>query len=148
MGSDSGSEKNVEAFRALIEAQARRDVPALLALVTDDFVMDYPLKPPGHPERVQGKDEITEMFGAVADGLPGLELTDLVLHPGADPDYVVAEFRLHGPASGSAPGYDSRYLTSARFRDGQIYWYELFFDPISLARSMGADDVIREALDA
>lgn len=137
---------NVGVVRRLIDAQSRRDAEAFLATVTDDIVIAYPLKPPGHPERIEGKARFAAYLAEIADGLPALEVSGLEIHAGADPDYVVAEFRLAGGSPQTGRVYDSNYMTSARFREGLIREYRMFYDPISLLRAFGDENDLKEAL--
>lgn len=126
----AGDHPHLVIVRQCIAWQAARD-PRFLDCCAQDVEIDYPLVSPPHPLTLCGKEEIIAYSQEVSAFLPQLEVSDLVVEMLADGSSVLARFLYETPP-GRTPVYRSRYCTIARFAEGLIKRYAMYFDPSAL----------------
>jgi ketosteroid isomerase-like protein len=113
-----------------IRYQAARD-PRFFELCTDDVVLHYPVAHPPHPTKIAGKAAIAAFAASVGEVLPLLTVSDIKTELLGDGHSVLAQF-FYTTEPGAAPAYQSRYCTIARFRDGLVCDYTMYFDASAL----------------
>ena len=122
--------RHLAIVRHCVAWQAARD-SRFLDHCADDVLIDYPLATPPHPVALSGKEEIVAFSRQVSTSLPQLEVSDLSVELLSDGSSVLAQFLYETPEE-SRPCYRSRYCTIARFRDGLVTRYTMYFDPSAL----------------
>lgn len=102
----------------------------------EDCVMEFPFGASvGMPERVEGKEGCSAVFGLVCQ-LVQVQFFDIVVHDMADPNNFVVEYQGHGDPEPGA--YDQKYICMQSYKDGKLikfkeYWnskivFDLFGD--------------------
>jgi uncharacterized protein len=120
-------------LRATVEGR-RDDMADFYAA---DAVIEMPFAPPGMPAISQGRETLRSRMKA-AEGLWEFTAVDNVhLHPTADPEVIVAEYRIHGRVAATRREFAFSYIMVTRIRDGQIVSSRDYFNPLDSAAALG-----------
>jgi ketosteroid isomerase-like protein len=128
--------QNQRVMEAFMAAIGRGDFAALESLCHDDFVAELPYSDP--PQRLEG---FAAYRAYVEPALAVFRFTlDLsCVHPGLDPDLLVAEYTSDGTATPTGKRYRNVYIGVWRFRDGRISGLREFFNPSSANDALALD---------
>jgi ketosteroid isomerase-like protein len=122
----------------LVNAFANADLPAVLAELADEFVMEMPAAPPGAQRVIRGREEITTLVGHVSTTWKGVELIRFAAHPLVDdPERVLAEYALVGTNLDDST-YRNDYTAVITVRDGKAVHFVEFFDPDPIVSALDA----------
>lgn len=92
----------------------------LADLYAPDVVLEMPFVRPGFPGRTEGSETLRSRMKAV-EGLWSYDAVDVVaLHDTADPEVVVAEFRVHGRTTGDGTAFTLGFVNVIRVVDGLV----------------------------
>jgi ketosteroid isomerase-like protein len=120
-------------LRATVEGRRDETVDFYAA----DAVIEMPFAPPGMPASSQGRENLRSRMKA-AEGLWEFSAVDHVhLHPTADPEVIVAEYRIHGRVTATGRQFAFSYIMVSRIRDGQIVYSRDYFNPLDSAAALG-----------
>lgn len=98
-------------------AASGTDFDALLALFTDDVVME----PVARGLRIEGRDACRELLcGMYAAAQWDLEIVDLYEVP--ERDTVIAEYATRGRVPASGERYETRHVGTFRFAGDRVAW--------------------------
>jgi ketosteroid isomerase-like protein len=127
---------DVEVVTAALERISELDTEAALELFDTDFVLELPYRADGGPSRMTGADAAKFMRG-----LPKLfsrmQFSDITLHEGVTPGYVIAEYRSDGLTRDGRP-YRNTYISVFELRDSRIVLLREYFDPSVIAQAFPA----------
>lgn len=127
---------NRSAIERFMRGISDADFAALEAICTADFLAELPYGDP--PKRLEG-------FAAYRASVePSLEifrfrLSLAVIHPGLDPDLMVAEYTSEGVAKPTGKPYRNVYIGLFRFRDGRVCGLREFYNPMPALESLSVD---------
>ena len=112
------------------------DFAALESVCTPDFLAELPYSDP--PTRLEG---FAAYRAAVEPTLEILRfrLSLTALHPGLDPDLLIAEYTSEGIAKPTGKPYRNVYIGLFRFRDGRLCGLREFFNPLPALESLSVD---------
>lgn len=123
-------------------------VDAVASLYADRTSVTHPMAPfPGEPRRT--RDDVRRHFAtgpAAARGFERFEAVDRVVHPTADPEVVIAEFRYACRGPGGDVAVPCVFVL--RVRDGEIVESRDYTDHVALARAAGRIDDLARGLTA
>ena len=110
---------------------ASLDVPALVGLMADDAVLEFPFAPAGLPTRLEGKATI-EPFLAESQVFSALQFNDIEIHSTSDPEMAIVECGSTATVKADGSDYDNRYVMVLRARAGSVVLYREYFNPLPL----------------
>jgi len=118
-----------EVFDKVRQAGESGDLEAYLELLADDMVMEWVTPYPGFPSRMEGGDRLREFYRGMADQVRGSrsEFRDVVVHQGADPEVVIAEYTRELANAETGETRSIPYIVVLRVRNGQIVHYRDYF---------------------
>ena len=124
--------------RRLIQAFAAGDLTAVLAEISDEFVMEMPAAPRGAQRVISGQREVAALVGHVTTTWKGVRLLRLEVHPLADdPTRVLAEYALEGTNLDDST-YRNDYTSVITVRDGKAVRFVEYFDPAPIVQALDA----------
>lgn len=110
----------------------------LADLFAPDVVIDMPFSRPGFPSRSQGSETMRAQMKAV-EGLWTYDSVDgVTLHDTADPQVVIAEFRVHGRVNANQEPFTLTYINVIRVVDGLIVASRDYGNPLETEVLMSA----------
>jgi hypothetical protein len=115
------------------------DASTLGALSHPDVIVETPFAPPGHPRRIEGRDQFLAFARPRRDALPARfeEFRNVVIHDTADPDVIVAEYELAGTVTTTGTRASAPFIVVLTARDGQITRWREYQDTLGMAVSLG-----------
>lgn len=118
-----------EVLEQVFEMFRTGNLRALLDLIAEDAVMEFPYAPPKRPRRVEGKNNIIKYNKAILDIVKVTDFTDVEIHRMIDPDYVVVEMTGHGTVLATGDTFSRRYIDVCRIRNGRIQFIRDYWNP-------------------
>lgn len=101
-----------------------------IAMMADDFVMEFPYARPGMKPRIEGRDAVIAYLATVGQGINVDTISNVTAHQTADPEVVIVEFEAHGRALKVGEPYQQRYISVIRARGGKLVHYKDYWNPI------------------
>ncbi|WP_163506831.1 nuclear transport factor 2 family protein [Fodinicola acaciae] len=143
------SDKPREVFLRLVTDICDGKLDGLADLYAEKTDVRHPMATPEVPALVS-RDDLREHFGFARDLRPEFtrRVVDLVIHEGADPEVVVAEFSYEfAYPDGRTFRIPAIFVT--RVRDGKIVESRDYFDPIRGARARdGIDQLVAHLMSS
>lgn len=129
-------DRNRTALLAFLAAIGAADFDALASICSEDFEAELPYSDP--PRHLKG---FAQYRSAIAPMLEIFRFTLVLttIHPGLDPDLLVAEYTGDGTAVPTGKPYRNVYIGVFRFREGRICGLREFFNPVLASKSLGID---------
>jgi len=110
-----------------------------IAMMSEDFVMEFPYARPGMQPRIEGRDAVVAYLMTVAGNVSVDTVDNVVVHETGDPEVVIVEFEAHGRAPKVDEPYHQRYISVIRARGGRMIHYKDYWDPLQgLKAQVGA----------
>ena len=116
------------------------DLERWIELWHDDGVLEFPFAPPGRPTTYRGKEAILNYMRAASSRIVTEGVDDLRVHAGDDPQVVVAEISARGRLAQSGARYDQRYVCVFEMRDGLVWHYREYWNPLVSMEAYGGLD--------
>lgn len=115
----------------------------------DHVVIEMPFASGLAPERTEtGREELRARFAAGRAMREYTALRDVRVHETADPQVLVAEYRLDGRNVSDGTSFCMAFVMVLTFRDGLIVHSRDYTDPIAGARALGRLPGLLAALSA
>ena len=129
----------------LIQALGDRVEPGatnFIALMSEDFVMEFPYTRPGMPTRVEGRANVLAHLAKVSGDVSVDSADNLVVHETKDPEVVILEFDGHGRSVRTGEPYEQRYISVIRARGGKIVHFKDYWNPIQGLKAQRGSAVV------
>ena len=105
------------------------NLKALVDLLAEDMVMEFPFAPPGRPRRVEGKENIIAYNKEVMSISKGTDYTDLEVYQTTDPNCIIVEMTGHGTVTATGNPFERRYIDVFRTENGHIKFVRDYWNP-------------------
>ncbi|MGW4116152.1 nuclear transport factor 2 family protein [Actinosynnema sp. NPDC004786] len=131
--------RNAATLETYFERLAALDVDSWIELWADGCVQVMPFAAGGIPDRVEGRDQVRELYQGMADGYAELAFADVEILPLDDPDKVLA---LWHPRGKLADGREYANENVGLFEfdpDGRIAMFTEYFHPVRVAEAFAAE---------
>jgi ketosteroid isomerase-like protein len=128
---------NASVLRECFAAISAGDVERLLERYTDDCVLEFPYRTREGDFAVRGREQVRAYLARALANV-SFELVLTALHPAADPDLLVAEYRAEGRLRANGRPYRNRYVGFWWFRDARVRRTREYYDPIAAAEALAA----------
>ena len=108
-------------------------------LIADDILWELAYGPSlGHPERLSGRAEVVRHVGWFVGAVENFRFFDIRVHPFADPQAAVAEFKGEGLIKPTGRMYSQDYVLFLQAAGGKIAFLREYFDPVRAAKALKA----------
>ena len=114
------------------------DPDTLGALCSPDVVLETPFAGPGHPRRIEGREQFLAFARPRRSARPARfeALRSVVIHDTADPDVIVAEYELAGTVTTTGARASAPFIVVLTARDGMIVRWREYQDTLGMAISL------------
>ena len=115
------------------------DPDTLGTLSSPDVILEAPFAAPGHPRRIEGREQFLAFARPRRSALPARfeEFRDVVIHDTADPDVIIAEYELAGTVTTTGARASAPFVVVLTARDGKITRWREYQDTLGMAVSLG-----------
>jgi ketosteroid isomerase-like protein len=112
-----------------------------IALWHDDAILEFPYVPAGRTSSYRGKEAILAYMKAASGRIATDAVDELRVHEAADPHMLVVELATRGHLVGSGAPYDQRYVCVFELREGLLWRYREYWNPlVSIDAHGGLDE--------
>ena len=92
-------------------------------LLTDDVVFEYVISVPGYPRRVEGRQNIIDLYGGYGDFMTVHSADNLRVYRDREAPVVVLEYEVHGESVQTGRPYDNRFVSIITVKDHKVtHW--------------------------
>ncbi|MFI2607590.1 nuclear transport factor 2 family protein [Kitasatospora sp. NPDC018619] len=133
-----------ETVEEFLRVTAEGPREALAEFYAPDAVVRIPFAPEGVPREAVGRRTMRARSAATAGLWSFHAVEDVTLHETADPQVVIAEFRVHGRITATGEPFSLGYINVVRVVDGLIVSSRDYGNPLE---SAALRDVLRGPLD-
>jgi ketosteroid isomerase-like protein len=110
-----------------------------IAMMSDDFVMEFPYARPGMQPRIEGREAVVAYLMTVAGNVSVDTVDAVAVHQTGDPEVVIVEFEARGRSLKVDEPYEQRYISVIRARNGRMIHYKDYWNPLQgLKAQIGA----------
>ncbi|MEV0349387.1 nuclear transport factor 2 family protein [Nonomuraea sp. NPDC050680] len=99
-------------------------------LFAEDAVFEFPFQLPGAPQEEQGRETFRAHLKTGAQIQRFESVDNVAIRQTADPEVVIAEYRLQGLVTATGKRFTSQIVMVARVRDGLISWSRNYSNPL------------------
>ena len=109
-------------------------------LLTDDVVFEYVISVPGYPRRVEGRQNIIDLYSGYGDFMTVRSADNLRVYRDPEASVVVLEYEVHGEAAQTGRPYDNRFVSIITVQDHKVTHWRDYLDPIAVFDAAGWPD--------
>jgi ketosteroid isomerase-like protein len=106
-------------------------------LLAEDVVFEYVISVPGYPRRVEGRQNIIDLYRDYGDYMSVHTADNLRVHRDADNSVAVLEYEVHGTSVQTSRPYDNHFVSIVTITDRKIIHWRDYLDPIAVFDATG-----------
>jgi ketosteroid isomerase-like protein len=106
-------------------------------LLADDVVFEYVVSVPGYPRRVQGRQNVIDLYSGYDDYMTVHSADNLRVYRDPSASVVVLEYEVHGEAVQTGRPYDNRFVSIVTVARGKVTRWRDYLDPIAIFDATG-----------
>jgi len=109
-------------------------------LLTDDVVFEYVISVPGYPRRVEGRQNIIDLYSAYDDFMTVHSADNLRVYRDPEASVVVLEYEVHGKSVQTSRPYDNHFVSIITVKDRKVTHWRDYLDPTAVFDAAGWPD--------
>ncbi len=106
-----------------------KNLETVMALWTDEGVMEFPFAPDGSSKRFVGKAAIAQTLSSAFKVRTEMDFPEVKLYPMDNTNMAVVEFRGKMTLSSGQP-YNNQYIALVEAKDGRLVLFREYFNPL------------------
>jgi len=109
-------------------------------LLADDVVFEYVISVPGYPRRVQGRQNIVDLYRAYDQYMKVHSADNLSIYRDPEASAVVLEYEVHGESVQTGRPYNNRFVSIITVKDRKVTHWRDYLDPVAVFDASGWPD--------
>ncbi len=106
-------------------------------ILADDVVFEYVISVPGYPRRVEGRQNIIDLYSDYDSYMTVRSADSLRTHRDPETSVVVLEYEVHGESVQTGRPYNNRFVSIVTIKDGKVTWWRDYLDPVAVFDAAG-----------
>ena len=106
-------------------------------LLADQVVFEYVISVPGYPKRVEGRQEIIDLYSDYDSFLAVRSADNLRVYRDPVASVVVLEYEVHGESVQTGNPYDNRFVSIITIGEGKVTRWRDYLDPVAVFEATG-----------
>ncbi|MCU4186784.1 nuclear transport factor 2 family protein [Acidiferrimicrobium sp. IK] len=106
-------------------------------LLAEDVVFEYVISVPGYPRRVEGRQNVIELYRDYDSFMTVRSADHLRVYRDPAAGVVVLEYEVHGQSVQTGRPYDNRFASIVTVRDGKVTHWRDYLDPLAVFDATG-----------
>lgn len=106
-------------------------------MLAQDAVFEYVISVPGYPKRVEGRENVIELYRGYGDYMALSGADNLRVHRDREASVVVLEYEVHGTSVQTGRPYDNRFVSIVTVQDRKIARWRDYLDPVAVFDAAG-----------
>jgi uncharacterized protein len=109
-------------------------------LLADDVVFDYVISAPGYPRRVEGRQNIIDLYCDYDDYMKVQRADNLHVYRDKEALVVILEYEVHGESVETGRPYDNHFVSIITVKNDKVARWRDYLDPIAIFEATGWPD--------
>jgi len=110
-------------------------------LLADDVVFEYVISVPGYPTRVEGRQNIIDLYSNYNDYMTVHTADNLRAYRDPEASVVVLEYEVHGESVQTGRPYNNRFASIITVEGNKVTHWRDYLDPIAVFDAAGWPNV-------
>jgi ketosteroid isomerase-like protein len=106
-------------------------------LLADDVVFEYVISVPGYPKRVEGRQNIIDLYSDYNSFMTVRSADSLRVYRDPAVSVVVLEYEVHGESVQTGRPYDNRFVSIITVKGRKVTYWRDYLDPIAVFDAAG-----------
>ena len=106
-------------------------------LLADDAVFEYVISVPGYPRRVEGRQDVIDLYSGYDDYMTVHTADNLRVYRDPQTSVVVLEYEVHGESVLTGRPYNNRFASIITVKDRKVSHWRDYLDPIAVFDASG-----------
>jgi uncharacterized protein len=106
-------------------------------LLADDVVFEYVISVPGYPRRVEGRQNVIDLYRGYGDFMTMHTADNLRVYRDLEASVVVLEYEVHGEAVHTGRPYNNRFVSIITVKNRKVTHWRDYLDPIAVFDASG-----------
>jgi uncharacterized protein len=106
-------------------------------MLAEDVVFEYVISVPGYPERVEGRQNIIDLYSDYDSYMNVCSADNLRVYRDPAASVVVLEYEVHGQSVETGRPYDNRFVSVVTIKDSKVAWWRDYLDPVAVFDAAG-----------
>ena len=106
-------------------------------LLADDVVFEYVVSVPGYPRRVEGRQNVIDLYSSYDDYMTVHTADSLRVYRDPEASVVVIEYEVHGESVQTGRPYNNRFVSIVTVMDRKVTHWRDYLDPIAVFDAAG-----------
>jgi uncharacterized protein len=106
-------------------------------LLAADVVFEYVISVPGYPRRVEGRQNIIDLYSNYDDYMTVQTADNLRVYRDPEASVVVLEYQVHGESVQTGRPYNNRFVSIITVKDRKVTHWRDYLDPIAVFDAAG-----------
>ena len=106
-------------------------------LLADDVVFEYVVSEPGYPRRVEGRQNVIDLYSSYDDYMTVHTADSLRVYRDPEASVVVIEYEVHGESVQTGRPYNNRFVSIVTVKDRKVTHWRDYLDPIAVFDAAG-----------
>ena len=106
-------------------------------LLADDVVVEFVISVPGYPSRVQGRQNVIDLYSDYDSFMKVQSADSLRVYRDPAASVAVLEYEVHGTSVQTGNRYDNRFVSIVTITDGKVTRWRDYLDPVAVFDAAG-----------
>jgi ketosteroid isomerase-like protein len=106
-------------------------------LLTEGVIFEYVISVPGYPRRVEGRQNIIDLYSGYGDYMDLRSADNLRVHRDRETSVAVLEYEVHGKSVQTGRPYNNRFVSVVTVNDGKVTHWRDYLDPVAVFDASG-----------
>jgi ketosteroid isomerase-like protein len=106
-------------------------------MLADDVVFEYITSVPGYPGRVEGRQNIIDLYSDYDSYMTVRSADNLRVYRDPVTSVAVLEYEVHGESAQTGRPYNNRFVSIVTTKDSKVTWWRDYLDPVAVFDSAG-----------
>lgn len=106
-------------------------------LLAADVVFEYLVSVPGYPKRVEGRQNIIDLYSNYDDYMTVHTADNLRVYRDPEASVVVLEYEVHGESVQTGRPYNNRFVSIVTVKDRKVTHWRDYLDPTAVFDAAG-----------
>src|SRR5208337_2171764 len=102
-----------------------------------DRIFEYFISVPGYPRRVEGRQNIIDLYSGYGDFMTVRSADNLRVYRDREASVVVLEYEVHGESVQTGRPYNNRFVSIITVKDHKVTHWRDYLDPIAVFHAAG-----------
>jgi ketosteroid isomerase-like protein len=106
-------------------------------LLAEDVVFEYVISVPGYPRRVEGRQEIVDLYSGYGDYIDLRSADNLRVYRDGEASVAVLEYEVHGKSVQTGRPYDNCFISVVTIKNRKVTHWRDYLDPVAVFNAAG-----------